>query len=60
MSIKCVPTYATLVLGILEEKLCDVIEENSDIEFRDYFEQMCRYLDDFFIILKEYLQELNK
>ena len=43
MGTKCVPTYATLVLGFLEEKLYDTIEENFSREFKVYFEQgWCR------------------
>ena len=37
MGTKCAPTYATLVVGFLEEKMYDVIEENFSREFREYF-----------------------
>ena len=47
MGTKCVPTYATLVLGFLEEKLYGIIDENLSREFTEYFEQVwCRFLDD--------------
>ena len=61
MGTKCAPTYATLVLGYLEEKLYNIIEDTFDKEFREYFEKMwCRYLDDCFIIMKGNLQDLTK
>ena len=37
---KCAPTFATLVLGYLEEKPHDTIEEHFDSEFRQYFERI--------------------
>ena len=38
MGTKCALTYATLVLGYLEEKLYNIIEDAFDKEFREYFE----------------------
>ena len=61
MGTKCVPTFATLVLGYLEDKLYDTIEEHYDSEFRQYFEKMlCRFLDDCFIIMNEDIEDLRK
>ena len=61
MGTKCVPTYATLVLGFLEENMYDATEENFSREFREYFEKgWCRFLDDCFIIMNGNIQELNK
>ena len=61
MGTQCAPTHATLVLGYLEEKLYNIIEENYGRAFRKYFEKMwCRFLDDCFIIMKGNLQDLNK
>ena len=34
MGTKCAPTFATLVLGYLEENLYDTTDEKSDNEFR--------------------------
>ena len=39
MGTRCAPTYATLVSGYLEEKLCNIIEDTFDKEFREYFEK---------------------
>ena len=61
MGKKCAPTFATLVLGYLEEKLYDTIEEHHDSEFRQYFERMwCRFLDDCFIIMNEDIEDPKK
>ena len=61
MGTKYAPTFATLVLGYLEEKLYDTIEEHYDSEFRQSFERMwCRFLDDCFIIMNEDIEDLKK
>ena len=39
MGTKCAPTYATSVLGYLEEKLYNIIEDTIDKKFREYFEK---------------------
>ena len=39
MGTKFAPTYATLVLGYLEEKLYATIAEKYDDQFRNYFEK---------------------
>ena len=50
MGTKLAPTYATLVMGYLELKLDDKIEEKFGTEFSKRFkEEWMRYLDDCFI-----------
>ena len=50
MGTKLAPTYATLVMGYLELKLYDKIEEKFGTEFSKCFkEEWMRYLDDCFI-----------
>ena len=50
MGIKLAPTYTTLVMGYLELKLYDKIEEKLGTEFSKRFkEEWMRYLDDCFI-----------
>ena len=61
MGTKCAPTFATLVLGYLEEKLYDTIEEHFDSEVIQYFERIwCRFLDDCFIIMNEDIEDLKE
>ena len=49
MGTKFAPTYATLVLGYLEEKLYATVAEKYDDQFRNYFEKMWkRFLDNCF------------
>ena len=50
---KVAPTYATLFLGFLEEKLFETYEEKFDQHFGNYYyirKPWRRYLDDCFII----------
>ena len=50
MGTKLAPTYATLVMGYLELKLYDKIEEKFGTEFSKHFkEEWIRYVDDCFI-----------
>lgn len=51
MGTKVAPTYATLVLGYLEDILYDKIEQSSGTEFSDFLKNnVLRFLDDCFII----------
>ena len=47
---KVAPTYATLVLGFLEERMYETVKMEKDENFARYIkEQWKRYLDDCFI-----------
>ena len=51
MGTKMAPTYATLTLGYLEEKLYNRISEILGEEYHEFIKMNCkRYLDDCFII----------
>lgn len=51
MSTKFSPTYTTLVMGFLDQKLYQWIENKFDIEMDRQFESFLkRYLDDCFVI----------
>ena len=51
MGTKVAPTYATLVLGYLEEKLYNILENKYDATFADYVRNnFKRFLDDCFIV----------
>ena len=51
MGTKMAPTYATLVMGYLEMKLYQKIEEEYNYEIRTYFEENWkRFLDDCFLL----------
>ena len=59
MGTKFAPTYATLVLGYLEEKLIKRLE-TTDKQFSLYVrEQWKRYLDDCFILWTRSVEELH-
>ena len=61
MGTKFAPTYATLVLAYLEEKLYMKVEEEFDAEFADYLRQWWkRFLDDCFIFWNKSEEELRK
>ncbi|XP_053398132.1 uncharacterized protein LOC128556608 [Mercenaria mercenaria] len=67
MGTRVAPTYATLVLGYLEETLYNNIKHRYSSEFASYLRlNWKRFLDDCFLILNkkinalEFLQELNK
>lgn len=61
MGTKVAPTYATLVLGFLEEKLYKNLEDQFSVEFTTYIQQSWkRFLDDCFIIWTKTKDELNK
>ena len=48
---KVAPTYATLVLGYLGEKLYNILETKYDVSFTEYIKNnFKRFLDDWFII----------
>ena len=50
MGTKVAPTYATLVLGYLEEKLYDLIKQQNGDQLADYVKtNWKRFLDDCFI-----------
>lgn len=60
MGTKVAPTYATLVLGYLEEKLYVKLQENEGTEFAQYIKnQWKRYLDDCFIFWKLSLHQFE-
>ena len=51
MGTKVAPTYATLVMGFIENRMYQIMEVNFDQEFSEYIKyQWKRYLDDCFII----------
>lgn len=51
MGTKVAPTYATLVLGFLEEKIYKNLEDQFSVEFKTFIQQSWkRFLDDCFII----------
>lgn len=59
MGTKCAPTYATLVLGYLEEKLYTKLAE-LDEQFSDYIKaKWKRFLDDCFILWTKSYDELD-
>lgn len=61
MGTKVAPTYATLVLGFLEEKLYKNLEDQFSVEFTTFIQQSWkRFLDDCFIIWTKTKDELNK
>ena len=64
MGTKMAPTYATLTLGYLEEKLYQKVGEHFDQEFSETLQRSWkRYLDDCFLIWdrnESDLNELNK
>ena len=60
-TIKVAPTYATLVLGYLEKKLYDTVNEKYGDQFKTYLTNSWkRYLDDCFIIWEESEEKLNE
>ena len=66
MGTKVAPTYATLVLGYLEETLYKNIKNDYGIEFSDYVcNNFWRFLDDCFIVwpsnmcVEEFKEQLN-
>ena len=61
MGTKMAPTYATLFMGYLEEKLYQEIEKRFNADVRVYFENnWLRYLDDCFIIWKSDFGDINE
>lgn len=61
MGTKVAPTYATLVLGFLEEKLYKNLEDQFSVEFKTFIQQPWkRFLDDCFIIWTKTKDEFNK
>ena len=60
MGTKVAPTYATLVMGYLEELLYSKVEESMDEETAKHFRSTWkRYLDDCFLIWKSGKDTLN-
>ena len=60
MGTKFAPTYATLVMGFLEQKLYQEVENTFGIEYAKMFESSWkRYLDDCFIIWSRSDEDLN-
>ncbi|XP_071177790.1 uncharacterized protein [Mytilus edulis] len=60
MGTKFAPTYATLVMGFLEQRLYQEVENNFGVEFAREFElSWKRYLDDCFIIWNKSDEELQ-
>lgn len=56
---KSIPTYAILVMGFLERRLYQEVENNFEVEFAREFELSWKiYLDDCFIILNKLDEEL--
>jgi len=61
MGTKVAPTYATLVMGYLEDKLYQNIRIEFGDEFSDYIQQNWkRYLDDCFIFWNRSAEDLDK
>jgi hypothetical protein len=61
MGTKFAPTYATLVMGFLEQKLYEEIESLFDNEFLSFVKASWkRYLDDCFIFWVKYTNELQQ
>lgn len=61
MGTKCAPTYATLVLGFLEEKLYKQTREIFSSQFSTDLEtEWKRYLDDCFMFWKHSIEDLHK
>ena len=60
MGTKIAPTYATLVLGYLEQKLYSSVQQNMSVQTADYIRSNWqRFLDDCFIIWKRQLGDLQ-
>lgn len=60
MGTKVAPTYATLVMGFLEDKMYKLVESTFNLSFSKYIkEQWKRFLDDCFIIWTKNRDELN-
>jgi len=60
MGTKFAPTYATLVLGFLEEKLYKETEKHISKDFSNYLQKTWkRYLDGCFIFWIKNTDELN-
>lgn len=60
MGTKVAPTYATFVLGFLEEKLNKNLEDQFSVEFKTSIQQTWkRFLDDCFITWTKTKDELN-
>ena len=61
MGTKVAPTYATLVLGYFEIRLYEKVEQEFDVQFRQYIEQNWkRYLDDCFILWTKNEDDITK
>lgn len=61
MGTKVAPTYATLVMGYLENKMYESLKESFDEEFSNYIQQNWkRFLDDCFIFWTKSKDDLNK
>jgi hypothetical protein len=61
MGTKVAPTYATLVLGFLEEKLFEDMDQRFGNQYAQYMKiQWKRYLDDCFIFWSKTDEELNE
>ena len=59
MGTKVAPTYATLVLGYLEEQLYKIIKQNKDDTFAEYVKkEWKRFLDDCFIFWNRSAEDL--
>ena len=59
MGTKVAPTYASLVLGFLEEKLYHILQEDKDRSFALYIENNWkRYLDDCFMFWEKSEEDL--
>ena len=60
MGTKFEPTYATLVIGFLEEKLCLQADENFENSFGEMLKaDWRRFLDDCFVFWKKSRQDLT-
>lgn len=61
MGTKVAPTYATLVMGYLENKMYESLKQSFDEEFSTYIKQNWkRFLDDCFIFWTKSKEDLHK